>query len=116
MLLDDDRLDFLEEDLASSAAAQQAYRPWRVLIVDDDEDVHQATVFALRDAKILGCSLEFLHAYNSISALELLKKNANIAVILLDVVTVSYTHLDVYKRQVQAGLCLSADFRLPHLG
>jgi len=87
MLADDDRLDFLDEEPALAHAVQPAVRaPWRILIVDDDEDVHQATVFALRDAKILGCGLEFLHAYNSVSALELLRRTSNIAVILLDVV------------------------------
>lgn len=86
MLVDDDRLAFLDEESASEAAAHHARLPWRILIVDDDEDVHQATVFAMRDAKILGCTLEFLHAYNGISAFELLKNVNDIAVILLDVV------------------------------
>lgn len=87
MLEDDDKLDFLAEETLDSPVLPRAARaPWRVLIVDDDEDVHQATVFALRDARILGCPLEFSHAYESVSALALLRDTPDIAVILLDVV------------------------------
>ena len=60
--------------------------PWKILIVDDDEDVHQATVFALHDARILGRQLSFLHAHSSASALEVLRETPDVAVILLDVV------------------------------
>ena len=38
MVVDEDRLDFLDEESASDVAAHHARQPWRVLIVDDDED------------------------------------------------------------------------------
>ena len=60
--------------------------PWRVLIVDDDEDVHRATEFALREVAVLDRPLLFLHAYSSFEAIELLKAESDVAVILLDVV------------------------------
>lgn len=80
----DDDLAFLDEDSAQDP--EHVRQPWRVLVVDDDEDVHQATVFALRDARVLGRNLEFLHAYNSAEALAILRETDNIAAILLDVV------------------------------
>jgi diguanylate cyclase (GGDEF)-like protein len=59
---------------------------WRVLIVDDEPDVHRATTFALSDVIIMGRTLEFLHAYTSEQAVSVLRQEAGIAVILLDVV------------------------------
>ena len=60
--------------------------PWRILIVDDDRDVHQATEYALRGVAVLERPLSFLHAYSAEEAIELLKREKNVAVILLDVV------------------------------
>lgn len=59
---------------------------WKVLITDDEEDVHQATKFALRDTRILGRSLEFYDAYSASEALEMLEQHRDIAILLLDVV------------------------------
>lgn len=59
---------------------------WRVLITDDEEDVHQATKFAMRDTQILGRNIEFYDAYDSEQTIKILKEVPDIAVILLDVV------------------------------
>ena len=59
---------------------------WRLLIVDDEPDVHRATVFALNDVKILGRALEFFDAYSAKEAQDILRTESDIAVILLDVV------------------------------
>lgn len=59
---------------------------WRVLIVDDEPDVHRATTFALSDVIVMGRTLEFLHAYTSEQAVSVLRQEEGIAVILLDVV------------------------------
>ena len=61
-------------------------RPWLVLIVDDDRDVHETTEFALNGVLIQGRPLMFLHAFSGAEALQLLRTEAHIAVILLDVV------------------------------
>lgn len=65
-----------------------ASRPesWRILIVDDDPDVHVTTEFALGSETILNRPLQFLHAYSASEAETLLTKLNDIAVILLDVV------------------------------
>jgi diguanylate cyclase len=81
---DDDILALMTED--EPGAASPIQRTWRVLIVDDDQDVHQATEFALTNTPILGRPLHFLHAYSSDEATALLSNERDIAVILLDVV------------------------------
>jgi len=59
---------------------------WRILIVDDDPDVHVTTEFALGSEIILNRPLQFLHAYSAHEAESLLGKLNDVAVILLDVV------------------------------
>ena len=59
---------------------------WRVLIVDDESDVHQATEIALGDVTIDGRPLEFLHAYSAREARACLEEHRDLAVMLLDVV------------------------------
>lgn len=59
---------------------------WRILITDDEQDVHTATTFALRNTRILGRQIEFLHARSARETIEILKKYSDIAVIMLDVV------------------------------
>ena len=81
---DDDFLTLIAEDEPSHD--HEGVRHWRILIVDDDDDVHQATEFALTNTPILDRPLMFLHAYSSVEAIDLLKREHDIAVILLDVV------------------------------
>ncbi|QCP14511.1 EAL domain-containing protein [Pseudoduganella umbonata] len=56
------------------------------MIVDDDADVHSTTTFALGNLDMGGRTLEFVHAYSAAQARELLARERDIAVILLDVV------------------------------
>lgn len=60
--------------------------PWKILIADDEDEVHQVTAVALIDVKFKGRSLEFLHAYSAVEARDMLAADPDIAVILLDVV------------------------------
>lgn len=59
---------------------------WTVLIVDDDVEIHQITKLALRDFNFQQHKLNFISAYSGAQAKELLEKNNDIALILLDVV------------------------------
>jgi len=60
--------------------------PWRILVVDDDEEVHRATHFALRHIKVDGRSLELIHADSADAARGILEESRNIAVAMVDVV------------------------------
>ncbi|MFK5971194.1 MAG: hybrid sensor histidine kinase/response regulator [Candidatus Marithrix sp.] len=59
---------------------------WKILIVDDEKDVHQLTRFVLEDYIYQNKSLEFLSAYSASDAREIISQYDNIAVIFLDVV------------------------------
>ncbi len=61
-------------------------REWKVLVVDDDADVHQATLFALQDVQVFGRSIRFLHAHNVAEARRCLLDTPDLALVLLDVV------------------------------
>jgi diguanylate cyclase (GGDEF)-like protein len=77
-------IDDLAPGLADMEKASE--RPWRILIVDDDAEVHHATVFALRDIRIDSQPLHFLHAYSAEEALATIAGDDDIAVAVLDVV------------------------------
>jgi diguanylate cyclase len=59
---------------------------WRCLIVDDDDGVHQAIVFAMNNQLVEGRPIEWLHARSAEEGCDLLAREKDIAVILLDVV------------------------------
>ncbi len=83
MQTDTDTLHFLDDDQPVGSAKELV---WRLMVVDDEPDVHRATTFALTGLKILGRPLEFLHAYSATEAEALLKTEQDVAVVLLDVV------------------------------
>lgn len=86
----DDDLVFLEEATAepnpNGHKCASVQRVWRIMIVDDDADVHSATMFALANLEMQRRPLEFLHAYSAAQARDLLAHEKDVAVILLDVV------------------------------
>ncbi len=83
---DNDILEFVDEADVLAPARPQEPAPWRILVVDDDADVHESTAFGLRGMDIEGRSLELLHAYSGAEAVQLLARERDVAVILLDVV------------------------------
>ena len=83
---DADDLVFLEEHSGSQDLAAGERPVWRIMIVDDDEDVHATTTFALGNLDMQHRPLQFLHAYSAAEARALLERERDIAVILLDVV------------------------------
>ena len=83
MHTDTDTLHFLEDETDAGVAAGLV---WRLMVIDDEPDVHRATTFALSGVKILGRPLQFLHAYSAAEATKLLRTEQEVAVVLLDVV------------------------------
>ena len=59
---------------------------WKVLIVDDDEDIHAVTRFALKDFEFEGKGLQFVSAYSGAEARQAIAVHQDAAVMLLDVV------------------------------
>jgi CheY-like chemotaxis protein len=79
---EEDRLLFAVD--AQVTEKQQAC--WTVLIVDDEPEIHQITLLALRDFSFLQHKLKFISAYSAAEARHILQHNKEIALILLDVV------------------------------
>lgn len=77
-------MDFLADDAPAQPAAPS--RAWKVMIVDDDAAVHEATMFSLRRFHFLGRSIQWISAYSAQEAKILLETEREIAVLFLDVV------------------------------
>jgi response regulator RpfG family c-di-GMP phosphodiesterase len=80
--------DWLIDDAAEPAKKPSGPddRPMRILIVDDEIDVHSVTRLALRNVTFKGRPLELMSAYSGAEAFDVLEKNGDIALVLLDVV------------------------------
>ncbi len=83
-LPDDDELLFADEGPADGAQPEQ--HPWKILVVDDDEAVHQVTRLALRNFEFAGCGLEIRHCYSAAEAREVLAGENDFALAFIDVV------------------------------
>ncbi len=68
----------------SSAAPKLA--PWKVLLVDDEPDIHDITKLTLTRFRLDGRALSFVHAYSGAEAKEVLAREKDIALVFLDVV------------------------------
>jgi putative nucleotidyltransferase with HDIG domain len=68
-----------EPDMAARSA-------WKVLIIDDEPEVHEVTELVLGDFEFEGRPLVFLHAHSAKQARSILADEDDIAVVLLDVV------------------------------
>ena len=77
---------FVFKDERSTTTNDVSDEPWKVLIVDDEEGVHQVTELTLCDFVFAKRPLKFIHAYDAAEALDILSRHQDIAVILLDVV------------------------------
>jgi CheY-like chemotaxis protein len=60
--------------------------PWKILIVDDEADIHAMTRLALLNFEFAGKKLQIFQAMSGIEAREILAAESDIAVALIDVV------------------------------
>jgi len=74
------------QQAGASMAAPAGAPPWRILVVDDEVDVHSVTGLVLDDFEFDGRRLEFLHAYTGTEAMTAFANYPDIAVALIDVV------------------------------
>jgi diguanylate cyclase (GGDEF)-like protein len=102
------------EDSSQPSSVSQSESIWKVIIVDDEPSVHQATKLALKNFTFEGKSLVFLSAYSVAEGMRLLHENhPDTAFILLDVVMetqdaglqlVQYIREELNNRQVRIVL------------
>ncbi|MFM9263989.1 adenylate/guanylate cyclase domain-containing protein [Tychonema sp. BBK16] len=80
---EDEDLIFIEEEALEEKPIKDT---WKVLIVDDEIEIHTITKLALKDFIFENKSIIFFSAYSGKEAKEIIKNNDDIALILLDVV------------------------------
>jgi putative nucleotidyltransferase with HDIG domain len=92
-----DDLMTLEDDLGL-APESQPLPPWKVLIVDDEPEIHAVTRLVLGDFQFEGRRLQFFSAYSGQEGQAQLSAHPDIALILLDVVMeTEHAGLDVAR-------------------
>ncbi|MCO7189591.1 MULTISPECIES: ATP-binding protein [unclassified Pseudoalteromonas] len=82
-MFDDDTLLFGSDDEPEELPSLP---PWKILLVDDEEDIHQISRLVLEQMELDGRGVTFLNAYSGTQAQQLLAEHDDIALILLDVV------------------------------
>ena len=61
-------------------------KAWKILIVDDDNEVHLLTRLVLDGFSFDGKGIDFISAYSGREAMALVRENPDIAMVFLDVV------------------------------
>ncbi len=80
----DDVLHLIDD--GDPAVSSTSSRKWKIAVIDDDPAVHDGTRFALSDYSLNGQGLEILSAYSAAEGRELMRRHADIAAVLLDVI------------------------------
>ncbi|RZF82478.1 DUF3369 domain-containing protein [Pseudoalteromonas sp. CO325X] len=78
--------DFLFSDEEIEEVEQDSLGTWKILIVDDEPEVHAVTKLALSDFEFQEKRLEFISAYSGSEAKQLINQHPDAAIVLLDVV------------------------------
>ncbi len=85
--LEEDRLEFADEDdVFVKEDLNPPDHPWKIMIVDDEEDVHAITRITLRGYRFENRGIELLSAYCEADVKSVMAAHPDIALILLDVV------------------------------
>ena len=79
----DDELIFAEEDEVEEKPIEAS---WKILIVDDEIEIHNITKLALKEFTFENKLITFISAYSGKEAKEMIQAHRDIALILLDVV------------------------------
>jgi len=97
-MTDDD--DFLfSDDEGYIEPSTETVHPWKILIVDDEQSIHDITKLALKSVIYQHRSVEFYHAYSGNECIQCLRDHPDTALVLLDVVMESdHAGLDAAKR------------------
>ncbi|NJO73431.1 MAG: MarR family transcriptional regulator [Leptolyngbyaceae cyanobacterium RM1_406_9] len=84
-----DEYIFAQEDEAVFFAEEtkpDQHESWKILIVDDDAEVHEVTKLALSDVTFENKTLSFISAYSAAEAKQLIQAHPDTAILFLDVV------------------------------
>lgn len=84
--LEEDILIFADEDLPNNTAKNDEKDKWKIIIVDDEQEVHHLTRMVLSDFEFDGKRIDFISAHTEKEAFRVIQDNPDTAIILLDVV------------------------------
>ncbi len=82
--IDDLELDFLQDDIEDEE--ETVKETYKIIVADDDEEIHRVTKMILRDFEFEGKKLEFIDTYSGIETIKVLEEVNDVAIVLLDVV------------------------------
>ncbi len=84
---DNDELLFAqEESTGDNELENETEKPWKIIIADDQEEIHSVTKLVLDDFTFQDRGLQFLSAYSGEETKRFVRENGDVAFILLDVV------------------------------
>ena len=94
VIVEDEGEKLFSEDKEEVVAKEEKKKPpsaeqketWKVLVVDDEEDIHSVTRMALKGFIYQEKEIEFMDTYSARESRKVIRENPDIAVILLDVV------------------------------
>ena len=87
LVFEDDKAPLVfSSDESNAEETVSGKKLWKLIIVDDEPEIHTATRMVLDDFEFEGTGLEFISAYTAKEAVELIKIHEDAAVMLLDVV------------------------------
>ena len=84
LFAEDDELIFSDEEVVAPEATDQSH--WKIMLIDDEKEIHNVTKLALKDFTYEGRELVFVSAYSAQEARQLIESHPDTALILLDVV------------------------------
>lgn len=86
----DDEMFFADEEKADTSIhsknASNDQNPWKIILIDDDQAIHDSTLLILKGFSFNNRNLQIFSAYSAKEAQTLLVANPDMAVALLDVV------------------------------
>ncbi len=65
---------------------EQKSAPWKIIIADDEEEVHAMTRMVMKKFEFEGRAVELISAYSGKQTIEIMEAQPDVAIILLDVV------------------------------
>ncbi|MCP4115949.1 MAG: DUF3369 domain-containing protein [Desulfobacteraceae bacterium] len=86
MAADDNRVLFVEEPEPGEEEICASADPWKILVADDEPEIHDITRIALNSYVFEGRGVKLLSAYSGEDVKQILSREDDVALVLLDVV------------------------------
>ncbi len=80
----DDAILFADDSAHDST--DEPVKPWKIIIADDEEEVHAMTRMVMKKFEFDGRPVELISAYSGSETVEIMRQQPDVAIILLDVV------------------------------